>query len=348
MTSKNHFSEYNEIIIIKLSSLGDIIHTLPAYWILRKHFPKKSITWVVEKKGKPILDLVSGIDRIITCDFKNKPIFTRKFWSSLSDLRSNIQNTKSISIDFQGLIKSGIISYLSKAKKKIGFHKKNLKEPAASFFYTDQLEPLSENIHVIQKNLELLSLLKIHERQWTFPIIISKHLLQSTLDKLKSKGIPMNHNAVIFNIGGAWESKRWFPDYWIKLIKSLNLINLSPLILWGNEEEKKTANEISEKTEVPTVPYLSIKEVFALIHESILVVSGDSFPLQAACALSVPAVGLFGPTNPHRNGPFNKRDKVAFHEIKCSYCYKHHCRKLECLKKIKPEEVAHLCKELLN
>jgi len=348
MPTPNNYTQYNDITIIKLSSLGDVIHTLPAYSALRNHFPHKNIAWVIEEKGKSILDLVPGINRTIIFNIKNKPLLTWNFWSSLHNLRSNIKNRKSITLDFQGLIKSGLISYLTKAEKRIGFHRKNLKEPAASLFYTDHLLPRSENTHVIQKNLALLSKLGIIEKRWDFPLHISEELIQSTLTKLKKKGISVNQNAVVFNIGGAWKTKRWFPDSWIELIELLDLTNLSPLILWGNSEEGNTANKISQKTGVPLVPFLSVKEVFALIHESILVVSGDSFPLQAASALSIPVVGLFGPTNPKRNGPFNKKDKIAFHPIDCSFCYKHMCDKLECMKKIKPDEVARLCKKILS
>ncbi|MFW6124145.1 MAG: glycosyltransferase family 9 protein [Acidobacteriota bacterium] len=347
MSIPDHFKDCNEIIIIKLSSLGDVIHTLPAYSALRKFFHQKKITWVVEKKAKQILDLVPSLDRIIAVDIKNKPLLSRKFWSSINELKSSIKNQRSLSIDFQGLIKSGLICYLSHAQHRIGFHKKNLKEPMASYFYTDHSNLVSEQIHVIQKNMRLLSALKIKENKWEFPIHISDKLIHSTLDKMKNNGIHINQNAVIFNIGGAWETKRWFSDYWIQLIRVLDLTDFSPLILWGTPEEKNIAKKISKKTGVKITPFLSIKEVLALIKQSILVVSGDSFPLQAACALSTPVVGLFGPTNPGRNGPFNKRDKIAFHKINCSYCYKHKCSKLDCMKKIKPDEVARLCNETL-
>jgi heptosyltransferase-1 len=85
-----------------------------------------------------------------------------------------------------------------------------------------------------------------------------------------------------------------------------------------------------------------------LAKESSLLVSGDTFALQVACAFSRPVVGIFGPSNPRRNGPFSPHDKVAFHEIECSYCYKRTCPTIECLKKITPQEVAALSHKLLK
>ncbi|MBD3414761.1 MAG: lipopolysaccharide heptosyltransferase I [Candidatus Aminicenantes bacterium] len=347
MLAHNIISESDEIIIIKLSSLGDVIHTLPSFSVLRQQFPEKTMTWVIGDKAKPILDLVPGLDRIVVCDFQNKSLLSGSFWSSFFELKSEIKNRKSISLDFQGLIKSGWISYLSKAKKRIGFHRTNLKEPSASLFYTDHLEPVSEYRHVIKKNLQLLTLLGIRQQNIQFPLDLSPALIRSTLEKLLQKGIPINQNAVVFNVGGAWQTKRWESENWTALINSLTLTSFVPVILWGNQKEKQVADEISQNTGVMAAPFLSVKEVFALIHESILVVSSDSFPLQAACALSVPVVGLFGPTNPIRNGPFSAKDKTVFHQLDCSYCYKRKCRTLECMKQITPQEVAHLCKEWL-
>jgi len=120
------------------------------------------------------------------------------------------------------------------------------------------------------------------------------------------------------------------------------------LLLWGNEEEKALAAQVHKKTQVPLAPFLSLKEVMALIKESSLLVSGDTFALQVACALSRPVVGIFGPSNPRRNGPFSPHDKVAFHEMECSNCYKRKCPTIECLKKITTQEVAALSHQLLK
>jgi len=133
----------DNILIVRLSSLGDIIHTLPAFAALRKGYPAARITWVVEKAGKEILDLVPGIDRIV--------VRGEKGW-----IRA-IRDAGGTAIDFQGLLKSAIIARLSGARTRIGFSGKNLREPAASVFYTDRLEAFPEDGHVIDKNLKLLS-----------------------------------------------------------------------------------------------------------------------------------------------------------------------------------------------
>jgi lipopolysaccharide heptosyltransferase I len=332
----------DNFLIIRLSSLGDIIHSLPAFSALRKKFPDGTISWVVEDKGKEILELVPGIDKIIVAHTEGWRINTRRFWKEVSTLRKNIKNKNQIAIDFQGLIKSGFIAYLSKASKRIGFHRKNLRESQAGMFYTDRLEEVPETIHVIDKNLRLLTLLEIMETQYEFPLVLPDEHSRSVKEKLRKIGYDGKKKLVVLNVGAAWKTKRWFAESWVELINLLKPQDLFLLILWGNEEEKALAEEVKEKSQVPLSPDFSLKEVMALVKESSLLISGDTFALQVACAFFRPVVGIFGPTNPGRNGPFSPQDRVAFHEMECSYCYKRSCSSLECLKKITPKEVAAL------
>ena len=289
-------------LIIRLSSLGDIIHTLPAFSALRKNIPEAKISWVVEEKGKEILDFVPGLDRIITIRPAGWQIQRKDFWSELSGYREKTRGKNQIALDFQGLLKSALLAFLSKSPERIGFHRKNLRESLARWFYTDQLEEVPEIIHVIDKNLRLLTLLGIQETDYEFPLVLPEELVRSVKEKLLEIGYKENKKLVVLNVGAAWKTKRWFPENWVELINLLKQDNLYLLILWGNNEEKTLAKEVHEKTGIPVAPDLSLKEVLALVKGSSLLVSGDTFALQVACAFSRPVVGLFGPTNPKRNG----------------------------------------------
>lgn len=338
----------DNFLIIRLSSLGDIIHTLPAFSVLRKNIPEAKISWIVENKGKEILDFVPGVNKIIVAQTEGWRINRRKFWKELSLLKRELKNENQVALDFQGLVKSGFIAYLSSAKKRIGFHKKNLRESLAALFYTERLEEIPETMHVISKNLKLLTMIGIEEEKYEFPLTLPDEFSESAKTKLREKGYDGQKKLVLFNVGAAWETKRWFTERWIELIEKMKKKEFFPLILWGSKEEKALADIIHEKTQVPLSPFLSLKEVMAVIKESSLLISGDTFALQVACAFSRPVVGIFGPTNPRRNGPFSPDDKVAFHELECSYCYKRTCSSLECLDKITPEEVASLSLQLLE
>ena len=338
----------DNFLIIRLSSLGDIIHTLPAFVALRKNFPDAKISWVVEKKGREVLDFVPGIDKTIAAHPGGWHIGTKKFWTEISRLKKELKNRNQTVVDFQGLVKSGFYAFLSGAQKRIGFNRKNLREPLAAMFYTERLEEITETIHVISRNLKLLTRLGIHEEKYEFPLNLPDELSEAVKAKLRKTGYDERKKLILFNVGAGWKTKRWFPERWVELFEIIKKEELFFLILWGNEEEKALAAEVHKKTNIPLSPIFSLKEVMALVKESSLLISGDTFALQAACAFSRPVVGIFGPTNPRRNGPFDAHDKVAFHEIKCSYCYKRTCASLECLKKITPKEVAALSVQLLE
>lgn len=326
----------DKFLIIRLSSLGDIIHTLPAFSALRRSFPAAKITWAVEEKGKEILDLVPGIDEVTVIDKK-------KWLGSVKNIRSRDQ----AALDFQGLVKSALLAYLSRARRRIGFRRKNCKEPLASLFYTERPAPLpEEDMHVITKNLKLLTCLGIKEEKFDFPLSIPEELSRAVEAKLRETGLEKNKKLLLYNLGATWETKRWFPEKWSELISQTRFDDSFPLLLWGNEPERKLALAVKERTSVPLAPFLSIKEVIALIQRTSLLVSGDTFALQAACALIVPVVGLFGPTNPRRNGPFHPRDKVVFYKLDCNPCYKKSCSTLNCLHKIRSEDVALAVRDL--
>ncbi|UCC40516.1 MAG: lipopolysaccharide heptosyltransferase I [Candidatus Aminicenantes bacterium] len=338
----------DNFLIIRLSSLGDIIHTLPAFSALRKNFPEAKISWIVEEKGKEILSLVPGIDKTIIAHTTGWRLNTKKFWAEISNLKKELKNKDRVALDFQGLVKSGFIAFLSKAQKRIGFHRKNLREPLASVFYTERLEEIPEDIHVMRKNLKLLKLIGIDDDKLEFPVVLPVELTETVKSKLRELGHEEGKKLIILNVGAAWETKRWFPDKWVSFIERIRSKEFFLLLVWGNEEERELAIQISEKTHIPLSPPFSLKEVMALAKESSLLVSGDTFALQVACAFSRPVIGIFGPTNPQRNGPFRSQDRVAFHRLSCSYCYKRSCSSLECLKIITPEEVAALTLQSLK
>jgi heptosyltransferase-1 len=345
---KRNFKAMDHFLIIRLSSLGDVIHTLPAFSALRKKFPTAKISWVVEENGKEILDLVQGLDRIVPVTLKRWKLGSTGFWQEFSKLKKEIRNKDQVAIDFQGLVKSGFLAYLSGARRRIGFHRKNLKERQASIFYTENLAEVSEKEHVIGKNLKLLSLLGVEDSDYVFPLHLPEELSAHIQRVLEDLGYEPHRKLLLLNVGAAWETKRWYADRWIRLIKMIGGERAFPVLLWGNEAEQELAKKVSQASGVPLVPTLSLKEVMVLIQRASVLVSGDTFALQAAGAFATPVVGLFGPTTPSRNGPFRERDRVVFHELECSHCYKRVCPRLECLDKITTEEVAAACLGILE
>jgi ADP-heptose:LPS heptosyltransferase len=324
----------DDFLLIRLSSLGDIVHALPAFAALRRHRPEARISWVVSPKGREILDLVDGLDEIIVI---GTPGWTAK-----------LRRRDRVALDFQGLLKSAWIGRFSGARRRLGFNRSNLREPLARLLYTESLAPISENDHVILKNLRLLRLLRIEDTKVRFPLTIPLPLTETVGAKLAALGLKPDRRLAVFNVGAAWPTKRWLPERWGEAIRSLDRTRVNPVVLWGTPEERQTAEEIGRNADALLLPFLSVQEIFALLKSSALLVSGDTFALQAACAVGLPVVAIFGPTIPERNGPFSVRDKVAYHELPCSRCYRRACPNPKCLAAVTAEEVTALIRESLT
>jgi heptosyltransferase-1 len=326
----------DNFLIIRLSSLGDVIHGLPAFAVLRRGFPEARIAWVVDKAGSEILSLVPGLDEVIV---RGDDEWLRK-----------LRLRQRTSIDVQGLLKSAVIGRLSGARRRIGFSGKNLKEPAAAIFYTEKLAEFEETGHVIGKNIRLLEKLGLKPGGdgYEFPLVVPETPKCRAAGALERLGRTEDQKVVLCNVGAAWESKRWPAERWTELLPSLKRKDLFPLLLWGNAAEKETARAIADRTGVPAAPFFTIPEVLALIAASGLVISGDTFALQAACALDVPVVALFGPTSPKRNGPFRERDRTAQSSMECRPCWKRECPTTACMSAISAGEVAGLVWEVLG
>lgn len=323
-----------KFLIIRLSSLGDIVHTLPAYAALRERFPQAAISWVVSPAGAQILRLVSKLDEVIEVGGE--------------DWLDRLKDRDRTALDFQGLLKSGYLAWRSRSRRRLGFGRRNLREPLARFFYTERLPEVPEDDHVILKNMRLLRLLGLEDERMRFPIVVPDGYREDVRAKIQALGRRTSQKLAVLNVGAAWPTKRWFPERWTAVIAALDKAALFPVLLWGNEEERALAAEVGRASGAPLVPFLAIPEIFALLKESSLLVSGDTFALQAACALGRPVVSVFGPTNPRRNGPFAPGDKVAFHEMACSRCYKRVCESLDCLKAVTAEEVSALIQAALK
>ncbi len=331
-----------KILIVKLSSLGDIIHTLPAFKAIRDEYPESKICWVVEKNGAEILKHLEGLNEIIVFDTLNwrKRPFSLK---TLKELRESIKKIKGkfdLAIDFQGTLKSSFITFISSAKERIGFGKKNLREPISSIFYTKMGESIPENTHVIYKNLKILETIGIKKDSPVFPKLILNADLPEDLKFDRDR-------LIIINGGGGWETKIWIKGRWRELALRIKELGYEPLFLWGNKAEKERMEEES-KGDIPLVPFLSIPQLMKLISLSRLLISGDTFPLHIADLLGIPTVGIYGPSNPSRNGPISKNSRVVFHELSCSFCYKRKCKDLECMKRIDVESVLKKVKEILE
>jgi lipopolysaccharide heptosyltransferase I len=299
-------------LIIRLSSIGDIVHALPAAAALGEAFPGAQIDWVVESRHAALLERNPFLRRVIPLDTLG---WRRNLvrGETLAAVRSSVAALRAenydAAIDFQGLYKSAFIARLSRARERVGFTENRLREPAAAVFYSARVTP-DERKHVIELNLALVEYLgvpRIGGARWQFPLPASTADEDYVSRQLAALGV---RDFMIVNPGGGWRSKRWAPENYAAVIRRMAEEFPGEFLLTGSPDEEPVIEEIRRASETPRAHYFpsTVTQFIALSRRANLFVGSDSGPLHLVAAVGTPIVGIYGPTDPARNGPFSPLD----------------------------------------
>jgi ADP-heptose:LPS heptosyltransferase len=239
-----------------------------------------------------------------------------------------------IAIDFQGLIKSGLIARLSGAKRRVGLETEELREKLSRFFLTDQVRT-SAFLHVIEKNLALARAAIGMENGgpifgYEFPISVSSED-EAFAEKAARR---FNNRFALLNPGGGWSTKLWPAERYGEIADWLkSSFNIHSVVTFGPGEENLARRaEQGSKTRAATVVASTLKQLVALARRASLFVGGDTGPLHIAAASGTPIVGIYGPTSPERNGPFDRRDICVGIDLWCRpNCHRRACWHWQCM-----------------
>jgi lipopolysaccharide heptosyltransferase I len=280
-------------LVVRLGSLGDLVHTLPAVAALRAGFPAARLDWVVEQKWSSLVQLVSVVDGVIPWR-RSIP----GWWTGLRGVR---QDRYACALDFQGLYKSALLARLSGAPRRIGFHSSFAREPGAARFYSQQVIPA--RAHVAEMNLSLAVAAGAKNPDiMEFPLQVPEKEAAALREKLAREGVS---DFAVISPGGGWRSKCWPPERYGALCAELwRRLDIRVVMNAGPGEQDLAATVAATAGSArPVVFSPSLRELVALLSLARVVVAADTGPLHLAAALGRPVVGLFGPTDPARNGP---------------------------------------------
>jgi heptosyltransferase I len=316
-----------KILLVRLGALGDLVHGLPVAAALRRRFPDARIDWLVAPRHAPLLAMVPVIDRAI------------EVGGAVATIRRLRQARYDAAVDLQGLIKSAAFARLSGARRVIGFDRRHLRERPASVFYTETRDPAGA-VHVVDKNLSLLSAFDIPERDRQFPIAVPPSPAALEVARLTAeRGRP---GYALLNPGAAWPNKRWPEARFGALAAWLAAEHdVLPVVLWGPAEDgaARRIARLSGGAAVPAPP-TTVADVLSLARGARLMVSGDTGPLHLAAAMGAAIVALFGPTDPARNGPWGPADISLSRFGDCVCHYRRRCRRpVGCIEDITVEDV---------
>ncbi|MGB6198232.1 MAG: lipopolysaccharide heptosyltransferase I [Candidatus Acidiferrales bacterium] len=291
-----------KILVVRLSSLGDIVHSLPGVAALRDAAPDAHIDWLVARVWAPILDGCPAADRLILFDQAPATGIFRK----IGELRAEHYD---VAVDFQGLYKSALLTLFSGAARRVGFDRLSAREPGAAIFYNDRVR--AGGPHRVRKNLSLSERLGApRDAEPRFPFRVSDAAIQSVRERLAAQGI---ENYWVALPGGGWAGKLWPAGHYGALCRAIEQrLGLRALLIGGSGEEKLAEAAISAAG--PTAPIrfpTTLAELMAVLAHARFVVGGDTGPLHLAAALGVPVVGLYGPTDPAQTGPYTKKSVIV-------------------------------------
>lgn len=325
----------NSFLIVRLGSLGDVIHGIPAAAALRTAYPDAQIHWLVDPRYAPILALATGVDRAIAADPRMlaRSRGRRQFLGVLGMLR---RARYDVVFDLQGLLKSAMLARAAGGRRTIGFPRAHLREPLARMFYTDSPDP-GNRPHVIYKNLALLTAVGIRDREVRFPLAIPR---TPTVDAVASRFGA--EGFAIVNPGAAWPNKRWPPERFGRIAAEIQRQRgWRSVVLWGpGEDAIASAVVAASRGAAEMSPPTAIADLFGIARCARLMVSGDTGPLHIAAAVGTPLVALFGPTQPARNGPWSVYDVTLSRVEQCVCLYERRCRRASpCIDDISVEEV---------
>ncbi len=331
------------ILIVKLSSIGDVVHTLPTLYAVKKALPEAEVSWVVEKRAAEILRHNPMLNRLIEVDTKSlrrESILGKTLKIAKRQLRGLRASEFDLSIDFQGLFKSASIAKLTKAKKRYGFSKQNLREPASRVFLSKAID-VEPNQNIIHKNIELAEKslqhfldnknFKLDRENIEFPIATEKKHKAEADEIIKQTG----ENFAILNPAGGWWTKLWHAEKYGELADKLfDESGITSVISTAPNETELAERAISASESGKTISATpSLKGFYELAKRAKFYVGGDTAPTHLAVAANCPTVGIFGPTEWWRNGSINPNDiEVGRNDIDCRIdCHRRTCDKWICM-----------------
>lgn len=338
---------YKNILIIKMSSLGDVIHAIPAVVALRELYTTARITWIVEPGFAGLIPLGSIVDEIIF--FEKSQLKSQGCLGKLKFLRALRQKLHShkfdLVIDFQGLFKSSLVALLSGCNNRIGYCE--MRE--GSFLVTKSIVGENSQAHVIERYLDVTRYLgsTVQQGKFVLPdLTIEEQWLQKSL-QVKN----FQRQYVVFAPGTSWLTKEWPIEHYINLAKNLISDGYAIIIVGGKNDIDKgqaIAEKLPQEFVLDLTGVTSLKELAMVIKNSLIYISGDTGPLHIAVATGAKIIALYGPTKPKRTGPYGDNAIVLQADIPCQYCLKKTCDDIKCMREITVDKVYQIAYDTIK
>ncbi len=327
--------DYRHILLIKPSSLGDIVHAMPTCAAIRRAYPKARLTWLVKHQWAGLVERIDGVDRVWPVKS------TLKGWlSQVSLLRAERFD---LVVDLQGLFRSAAIGSLSGSPLLVGFANGREGSP---WFYSKRVPVPQSEMHAVDRYLlvaKAVGAVETGAPEFRFRIPQTDH---EEVDRLLSQsGITPGMSWVAMNVSARWPTKRWPAASFAETADRLRQEGCGAVVMIGGPDERAEVAAVSGMMKTPPIDLAGATAVGllpALLSRASMLITNDSGPMHVAAAVGIPVVALFGPTSAARTGPYGVGHDVLTAKIPCSPCFSRTCHNalpLECLQTVSPELV---------
>ena len=336
------------ILIVKLSAIGDVVHTLPALNALRHHFPKAHITWLVEAAAADLLKDHPALDRVI--------ISRRKQWASelktgrwrehvnqirqfLTDLRDTRYD---MIFDFQAALKGAMLIALAHGRRKIGFGSGMHHQEHSYLVLNEKIPMVSMEIHALQRELMLLEAVGIPTDDVVYRLPINPAARQRATRLLGMANRNPAHPVIAINPMAKWKTKLWPEERFAQLADQLIERMQATIYFTGGREDRSAIGRIMQMMQheaVNLAGQTSLIDLAAVYEQVTCIITTDTGPMHIAAAVGQPVVALFGPTAEWRTGPYGAQHRIATATTACRPCFKRICPTLHCMGGISVEQV---------
>jgi lipopolysaccharide heptosyltransferase I len=322
------------ILFIKPSSLGDIVHALPAFAALRARYPDADITWLVKKQWAPLLSRVEGLNRVWPVE--------GRFFHWLAQVPSLRAEQFDVTLDLQGLLRSALVARLCGAPVRVGFAAAREGSPA---FYTRRVTVPSRDMHAVDRYLSMVRTLDVPTQPPQFPLRRSADDDAAIMRLLQEAGVPPAGRCIAMNPSARWVTKRWPPARFAAVADALQERGFGRIVLVGGRDDRSVGEEIKalmRSRAADLIGRVELQLLPTLFRSVSALISNDSGPVHIAAAVGTPVVAVFGPTDPARTGPYGTGHVVLTADVGCRPCFDRVCRQadqLTCLTSIIPADV---------
>ena len=329
------------ILLVKLSSFGDVLHALPTLEGLRTAFPTAHITWLAEAAfaplllGHPALDEVWPVPRVRP----GRSAGREELLQLLSLARRVRAATFDLVIDLQGLLKSAMWVALSKSPRKVGYHRTR---ELSYLALTERLAPYDPEAHAVWRYLNVARHLGAPPAPPRFRLGLTPVLPPALL--------PSDRPLAVLHPGARWATKLWPAASWAHLADWLIKEKGLAVVITGSAGDRELAAQIcAQMQEKPwnLAGRTGLPELAGIMQQARLAVTADTGPMHLAAALGTPVAAVFGPTSPWRTGPFGAGHRVVRLGVACSPCFRRRCPEPRCLLDLPPDEVQAACEKIL-